>query len=126
MSGLSQKPGCDTEFQKGLTEEAMSDVKNHKFSESPMSVTKVKKYPQGVQKRDDDTQNYGDRAQEMTGAYASTTNPAVNTPMLPLWRRRTVQQKSEKRAAHRTPNTVHIEDTQSDRRRIRVGIICPH
>ena len=84
MSGSSQKPGCDAEFQKGLTEEALSDVKKHRFSESLRSVPKAKKFPQGVQKRDDDTQNYGDGAQAMTGACASTTNPAVSTPMLPL------------------------------------------
>lgn len=44
MSGLSQKPGCDAEFQKGLTEEALLDVKKHRFSESPRSVTKGKKF----------------------------------------------------------------------------------
>ena len=57
------------------------------------SVTKAKIFPKGVQKRVEDEEKCGDGLHALTCACTSTTNPASNTPMLTLLRRRTVQQK---------------------------------
>ena len=93
MSGSSQKPCCDAELQKGLKEEAQLDVKNT----DSMSHSELSPMPKCFHResRNAVTSLKMQALEPMRwqGHVRLHPNSEVNTLMLPLLQRRTVQSK---------------------------------
>lgn len=84
MSGSSHRPGCEAEFQKSLTEEALIDVKNTECGSHYGPKRRPKRFPRESRNASRMKKNPSDGLHALTGACTSTTKPAMNTPMLIL------------------------------------------
>ena len=84
MSGSSHRPPCDAELQKGLTEEALIDVKNTECVSHYGPIRRQKRFLRESKNASRMKKNPSDGLHALTGACTSTTDPGVNIPMLTL------------------------------------------